>query len=122
MPVLLAGQFLTVGAQLMTVIVVVSYTVDVLSELPVVVIEGVIATELAEASALTPWFGRAELVRSRVGFVSIDIPLLSAGTYEITVGIAAEDCVAEAGADWAFRLLCSTTAVWLGLGAASPAI
>jgi len=105
MPVLLAGQSLTVGAQLMTVIVVVSYTVNVLSELPVVVIEGVIATELAEASALTPWSGRAEMVGSGVGFVATSVPLFSAGADEITVVIAAEVCIAEAGADWAFKLL-----------------
>jgi hypothetical protein len=50
----------------MTVMVVVSYTVEVLSEFPVVVIEGVIATEWAEAPALRPWSGRAELVESGV--------------------------------------------------------
>jgi hypothetical protein len=60
---------------------------------------------LAEASALTPWSGRAELVGSGVGFVAASGPLFSAGTDEITVEIAPEVCIAEAGADWAFKLL-----------------
>jgi hypothetical protein len=89
----------------MTVMVVVSYTVEVLSELPVVVIEGVRASELAEASALTPWSGRAELGGFRVGFVATSVPLFPAGADDITVDIAAEVCIAEAGADWAFKLL-----------------
>ncbi len=83
----------------MTAIVVVSYTVEVLSELPLVAIGVVIATEWAKASAITPWSGRAELVGSEVRSVATIIPLLSAGPDEITVGFASEVCTAEAGAD-----------------------
>lgn len=50
-----------------TLMVVVSYTLEVLSELPVVVIEGVKATKWVEAPALTVvWKRRIGRVRSRI--------------------------------------------------------